>query len=348
MARQTRLVTKDEIREFRELLFRAIQSSHLNFLIGSGASALAISPAGQIEQEIAELVAQDKQNEALAKTLTFLKEFVDPTRQLLDGATSQAVSDTLRHYTEFVQTIDLILGERKTNLLPKQATVFTTNYDLFLERAAEDCPTILLNDGFNRTPSLSGTYKYASERLFDAAYHTGNHYDYTVELPSLNLVKLHGSLNWAKLDGDIKLQLCDLTALSAVNVKEKKAADHLLEKLAIILPTRRKFSQTLLERIYYDLLRIFANVLEREGSLLLAFGFSFADEHIEDIVRRALRNPTLKLIVFCFTPADVEAQLARFSSYNNVSVVIPSQEIPLSFRDFNKLLHEAVFARESA
>ena len=36
----------------------------------------------------------------------------------------------------------------------------------------------------------------------------------------------------------------------------------------------KKFGETVLERYYYDLLRIYANELDRNNALLLVFGFS--------------------------------------------------------------------------
>ncbi len=49
-----------------------------------------------------------------------------------------------------------------------------------------------------------------------------------------------------------------------------------------------------MDSTYYELLRIYNNELDREGTLLVSFGFSFGDKHILDITRRALKNPTLR------------------------------------------------------
>ncbi|MBN9263270.1 MAG: hypothetical protein J0I75_01675, partial [Hyphomicrobium sp.] len=168
MARDTRLGNKDELEAFQETLFRAIQSSHLNFLLGAGASCPGVAPAGQVESDILELLKAEKVREADKKTIQFLKQFKQPMSELLGEDRSDNVGKSLRHYVDFVQTIDILLSERKTNLLPRQASIFTTNYDLFIECASEQCPSILLNDGFNRVPSLNKLHKFAPERLFDA------------------------------------------------------------------------------------------------------------------------------------------------------------------------------------
>jgi len=338
MARDTRLGNKDELEAFQETLFRAIQSSHLNFLLGAGASCPGVAPAGQVESDILELLKAEKVRDADKKTIQFLKQFKQPMSELLGEDRSDNVGKSLRHYVDFVQTIDILLSERKTNLLPRQASIFTTNYDLFIECASEQCPSILLNDGFNRVPSLNNLHKFAPERLFDATHHTGNHYDYTAELPSINLIKLHGSMTWERQGNDVVYRVMDFDKVSATKEDDAKAVATTLQSVAIVLPTQRKFQQTIIERTYYDLLRIFANVMERENSLLIAFGFSFRDEHILEIVKRALRNPTLKLIICCYATDEVEELQQKFASYNNVGLLIPETTGQLDFPRLNSLL----------
>ena len=70
---------------------------------------------------------------------------------------------------------------------------------------------------------------------------------------------------------------------------------------------------------YYDQIRMFANELERQNTLLIAFGFSFADEHILQIIGRALvSNPTLTLLVFPYCEDDLNNFSEIFRFNNNV------------------------------
>lgn len=79
----------------------------------------------------------------------------------------------------------------------------------------------------------------------------------------------------------------------------------LYRKLGIVNPDKRKFATTVLNETYYELLRRLANELEKENSVLFVHGFSFRDEHLRDIVLRAARtNPTLQVIVFCYSYKD--------------------------------------------
>jgi hypothetical protein len=83
-------------------------------------------------------------------------------------------------------------------------------------------------------------------------------------------------------------------------------------------------------------------VLERENVLLVSFGFSFRDEHILHLTRRALRNPTLRVVVAAYDRATVDSMADTFAAHSNVLVVAaPGGEV-LDFARFNALLAAAV------
>ena len=153
---------------------------------------------------------------------------------------------------------------------------------------------------------------------------------------------MHGSLNWVRSsDSEIRFSP-EVTLSGHVQVNNPTAVSAALAIRALILPNLRKFESTLLERIYFDLLRLLANCLERDNSLLIAFGFSFADEHILDITRRALRNPTSQLIIFGYSNDDANAFEVKFAQHRNVLVVGPGEGQPIDFTAFNSILQEIV------
>jgi hypothetical protein len=77
------------------------------------------------------------------------------------------------------------------------------------------------------------------------------------------------------------------------------------DALSIVNPDKTKFATTVLNETYYELIRRFANELEKENSVLFVHGFSFRDEHLRDLVLRAARtNPTLQVVIFCYSRAD--------------------------------------------
>jgi hypothetical protein len=240
-----------------------------------------------------------------------------------------------------ISSLCQILIRRKTNILRRQANVFTTNYDLFFESASESVSSIRLNDGFCRVPSLTNRAVFSSRNYFNSVYNTGHVYSYQVEIPHVNLIKIHGSLSW-KADGedlifDVQERLPLTTAKPAEIEKFNKM-------FSLILPQRGKFRETLLESVYYDLLRVFANELDKEGALLVVFGFSFGDSHIYDLTRRALRNPTLSLLVYAFQEGDVQNFQSKFQDNNNVHIVSPEAGGTIAFEDFNLMFKEVVCA----
>ncbi|MDP8226563.1 MAG: SIR2 family protein [Candidatus Celaenobacter polaris] len=332
----------DESNEaFSKNLQKAIQSANLNFLIGSGCSFPAISSLGNIENDVQVKIENGELDEANKLIFNFLNPFLESTNQLLKGSDfDNEHEETLGNYKIFLESISKILFERKSNILHKQATVFTTNYDLFIEKNAdENSDFLILNDGFKRTPSLSYTYKLSTSEFFNTTYNTGNLYRYQVQVPVINLIKLHGSLNWEIKNGNIVHSLEYLSEAEKLkNSDEPTEIEKFVGLFTLILPKKDKFKETIQNQIYYDLLRIYANELDKENTLLIAEGFSFADEHILDLTKRALKNPTLKIIVFCFSAKDKEIYHKMFSAFNNVEIVYSEENI--SFEKFNIILSD--------
>jgi len=340
-----RIINADSIgEELRKRLLRSFQSGHINFLLGSGASQPAIPTAGPIEAEISRLISARNDEAACLKMYAFLRMVYEPTNKLINDDEDENNRATLRCYEALLKSIEEILLARRTTILPRQATVFTTNYDLFLEKASAACPSTILNDGFSRPPSLGHQMEYSSRNFFRATYNTGNLYEYRVEIPCINLIKLHGSLSWAKNKDDILLRV---EAMRLPNndatVQERMK---FIAACAVVLPQAAKFRETLMDRTYYDLLRIYANSLDRENTVLIVFGFSFGDEHIRDITMRALKNPTLRLMIFAFNAAAKDEFAQMFDQYSNVEIVAPGDEQELHFEHFNDALGHILRANQ--
>ena len=99
----------------------------------------------------------------------------------------------------------------------------------------------------------------------------------------------------------------------------------------------RKFESTLLDRVYFDLLRLYSNAMEVENALLFVFGFSFADEHILDITRRALRNPTAKVVILAYSQHGATDFEAKFSAHRNILIIKPAAGQNIGFPELNAL-----------
>lgn len=345
-------------KEIDDRLVRSFQSGRANFLMGSGASRPAIQTAGDIEHEIDKLFEASKAEEANKKIYELLVDIQAPTNSIITGVPLSQLSNesdtdyqsrldglvtTQENYKSFINSLGEMLIRRKTNILRRQANVFTTNYDLFFESASELLPNIRLNDGFCRVPSLTNRAIFSSRNYFNSLYNTGHVYNYQVEIPHVNLIKIHGSLSWKAEGGDLLYHVQERALHTAVTPAEIEKFN---KNYSVILPQKGKFRETLLESVYYDLLRLYANELDKEGALLVVFGFSFNDSHIYDLTRRALRNPTLNLMVFAFNESDVENFRAKFRDSNNVQIVSPEAGGVIDFADFNLMLKDVVGAVE--
>ncbi|EAR0718761.1 hypothetical protein EFY33_23930, partial [Salmonella enterica] len=89
-----------------------------------------------------------------------------------------------------------------------------------------------------------------------------------------------------------------------LNLNDKNLLDEFrsyYDSLAIVNPTKEKFSETVFQQHYYQSLRLLSYELEKPQTVLICFGFSFQDEHILEIIKRSLSNPTLKVFVFCYS-----------------------------------------------
>lgn len=337
---------KDEI---IKTLQKAVQSANLNFLIGSGCSYPAIPILGNIEQDIQNFIDAEENVRAEQKIIEYLVPFIISTKHIQKKALDDNHKQTLETYHNFLQAISKILFLRKSNILHKQATVFSTNYDLFIEKAGESFDeTLIINDGFNRSPALKNAYKFSPNTFFHSVFNTGNLYKYQVQIPTINLIKLHGSLNWEISDKKIYNSLKHIDKaekLMKFDEHEKKAK--LIELFTLILPKKDKFKETILNQVYYDLLRIYSNELDKENTLLITEGFSFADEHILEITKRALVNPTLRLIAFCFKADELSEYKNNFKTFNNVDIIYSDKEL-ITFDLFNSILIDLLPKKEEA
>lgn len=303
----------------------------------------AIEVAGNIEAKINGLLIGGNFADADLMALEFIEELAETNIDLLSDIDDQPIRDTLANYTDFLSIIDGILFERKNILLPRQANIFTTNYDLFIEKAASKLPNVTLNDGFDRTSAVGSRYLLSAEKYFDRTYRSGSSNDRIAELPVLNLIKVHGSLSWHRdANKEIRFASNGVSLSGHVQKNDPSAVSNALANRALILPNLRKFESTLMERVYFDLLRLLSNCMDKDNALLIAFGFSFADEHILDITRRALRNPTAQLLIFAYSSANVAAFSDKFSQNRNVTIIDPGAGPPTDFKVFNSILREII------
>ena len=292
------------------------------------------------------------------------------------------IQRTRAAYEEFCTAAIQTVANRESVDKPKQVTFFTSNYDLCMDLALDeaDIPT---NSAYLGRFSRVVRQQTFGNRVFSNGIGLG----YRTEIPSANLVKIHGCASWRndgkELTIDDSYQILEaikalfyavsrfdegqptpntsepsesrttntsteapadfetLKRQAEATLERTKQDDHgkenlvdkldkldsKREQLAVVLPNKGKFASTVLNETYYDQLRRLSNQLELPNTSLLVMGFSFADEHIRSLITRAAKaNPTLKVIVFCYSKDTTRtiADYLRYSpkDYPNIELVV--------------------------
>ena len=215
-----------------------------------------------------------------------------------DGDFSRGNDDVVSLYESFYRK--LIYRDRS---LPRP-WVFTTNYDLFNEIALDRI-------GINYSNGFSGTV----ERRFNPAtfrYSLAEQLDisdrkWTAIENFVHLCKLHGSVNWVE------------DPRSIFRVRELQNVPHRHDGRVLIYPTPLK-QRASFSAPYSDLLREFQMRTSREQSLLISIGYSFGDEHINNIIFQALTIPTFRLVTF--SPPDTDGPVSRLRSLDDPRIWI--------------------------
>lgn len=349
-----------------------LQSANINFILGSGASRPYLSVLGNIEELLTKLNKDDTTNsddKIIIESSIYRYFFENVIKPNAFPDKANAYFKTAHdNYVRFLTVWNDLLSKRQSRILNKQINVFTTNYDLLIEEAASSM-SIELNDGFK------GSFKsfFDETNFMRSVVHTSLHFHHTSEVPVFNLLKIHGSVNWKQdeekiindnswfldiesflkkipddeiislLDGSRKKTYAELVTdagkVIAVDLNPHKDFIEHYKELVIVNPTKRKFSETVIDDHFYELMRMYSNALEKENSILFAIGFSFADEHIAKITKRAAdSNPTLKIVVFAYKDDEESTFKHRLDIEhncinNNILVLTPEKFVNSNSED---------------
>lgn len=348
-------------------LHEKLSGKNINFLIGSGASLPIFETLslGVDKPTLEELLSSNDISEINKKAIYYFyfKNWIKPMKEFCYNSCTQ--TEVLENYQKFIEKIIYIL-RTNGNENPKRANIFTTNYDLLFENTFEKILADTTNCYFN-----DGSRGFINRTLKPQCYNLnisqmGYSDNYKREVPTINLLKMHGSVSWSKQDDnlikvsydnrfeeinmikeldekDFKNDFVSLiennSDLSGFEEELKNITDKIKEeinlfyaqyqKLAIINPDKWKFHETVFEQHYYQLIRNFSYELEKENAVLIVFAFSFADEHIEEIFNRSLSNPKLEVFVICYSEDTKKELEIKFKNAKNISYY------PKDFSDIN-------------
>jgi len=166
--------------------------------------------------------------------------------------------------------------------------VFTTNYDLAIEWAAESVDLQVIN-GF-----LGVHSRRFSPQSFDLGFRNAQAKgEARFGVYNIYLAKLHGSLTWKEVDHS----LYEVPASEAWRDIDEFLTGFADKLSYLVLPRAAKYLQTV-GYVMGELLRRFAEFMSRPQTALIISGYGFGDEHINRLIRSALLNPTLQVVVY--------------------------------------------------
>lgn len=309
-----------------ELIQEHCYTKRLNFLIGSGASSDSIPLMGNFS------AFGDKANEELLKAVSDISE--KALSQCKRERPSRPISlnerlkifKSYKSYTQFIEGLIQCLLNVNSRTIPRSVNIFTTNYDLFLECAIDN---ILRTRNFVCNDGSRGYFtKVLDWTNFNRVVaYKGINDNYNYELPLVNLIKPHGSVNW-KRDGD--------------NIF---VTSNVCEDPFVVPPTGYESRETFLTNYFYEMLRVFQLELEKPQSVLFVIGFSFQDTHIAKMVRRAIQNPELRVYIFAYSNSaiqNIRANLGVSKTDPRLTIWGPGdfESKPLTLKEVTKILFE--------
>lgn len=195
------------------------------------------------------------------------------------------ISDTeLDHHRELLRRILL-----RSTALPR-AKVFTTNYDLLIERAL-DSLGVQYFDGFIGTVRRT----LRSESYHYDLYYPGETTEGRVTRVDrvLHLYKLHGSINWRRSGGPAG----DVQILHGAPEFDREYGD------VMVYPSPLKLTE-MNGYPYSEMFRHFSAQIHQPQSVLLTLGYKFGDTHINRLIYQALSIPSFVLIIVTPTVSE--------------------------------------------
>ena len=235
-----------------------------------------------------------------------LKEFVD-----------KFVPFPIDYLKEKLETHELfinkIISRKETLNRPK---IFTPNYDLAFENACEKIG-VSYNNGFRGVhmrkfdPDTFHNETYIKQETVEKGKRIATY---------LNIYKLHGSISWQYSEN-----LNDLYNLIEIQISDSFKKDEFEISSLMIYPIQTKKSYSL-DLPYSEIFRNFSKCLTENQNTLVIIGYSFLDEHINDIIRAGLYNPNLSLLIHSYdliddaSPAFLQAIKTRSTSDQRIVI----------------------------
>lgn len=378
---------KEKYRVIREKVAPFITSDNLNFLISNGCSMYTGSKGinDTAKNDLLNIIERYKSKKGLQyllKTIDFTnlspEKVLDKLYQIDNFHTnilskkvvSEKIKSLIKEYKEiFLKNYVLEINYKNPYLheelllklvsIKKQnhINIFTLNYDILIEVSAEKLG-IPINNGFQGFQIR----KFNPANFNYKNYVETSNGDKKIE-KSINLIKLHGSLSWEKDESALPYNIIEKQLELNKTDNENWKLNYSNKEKIIIYPVQTKKAYTL-DLPYSEMFRQFNDVINKTNSTLFIMGYSFSDEHINDIIENSLSNPFINIVLFLYsnqeeclkneylkkliTRACIDSRLTIFfgdtlSDFENiVSDILPIEAEKNPYREVIRQLEELV------
>ena len=214
--------------------------------------------------------------------------------------------------------------QRPNNL--KRANLFTTNYDMAFDYALDNLGVHYINGfmGVHNRCFRPEVYDYD-------LYYPGQSVSGKVYRAEkvIKYYKIHGSLSWISTQPTVS----NTYGIKEIPLNDKSKSDD--NKELMIYPCVSKKSFTL-DLPYSELFRQFSQAINQPQSVLFCIGYSFNDEHINDIIKQALSIPSFTLIVANYLPPNNNETQEKnlLDELRNLDdkriIILPEQDLGIS------------------
>lgn len=331
------------IREVRELKNQLSYSKNIGFFLGAGTScALGLPNIAQlttaIENELSEdslrlfkIVQEDLQKKSIE--LISIEDILNQIRRIREITSEQADSSYIGIDGTSAKNLDIEICKKIYNILTEKESaanletpkkffawlgmqnrdyskeIFTPNYDLIFEKSLEAIRAPYF-DGF--VGSYEPFFWQESVEKFVKSNDVTQNW--------IRLWKIHGSLSWFWKKGN------NSTSHKVVRLGKIEKIEEEKNEI-VIYPSKDKYDSSRRQPflVYFDRLK---NYL-LSGELLFIFsGYSFLDQHINEIIFNCLRqNNRLNIIVFFYSDNEVQRLQKLSAGYFNLTVFGPKTAI---------------------
>lgn len=333
------------VREIRELKSQLSYAKKIGVFMGAGTScALGLPNIGKLTKDIEssllgtsktafDIVKKDLEAKAAGAYSISIEDILNQVRRIREITSDDVNRDFLAVTGAAAKQLDLDIckkiyelidaEEAKADLtVPKRffawlsmqnrdfvTEIFTPNYDLIIEKSLESI-RVPYFDGF--VGSFEPFFWQESvERIIKSNDLTSNW---------LRLWKIHGSLSWFWKENTV-------TKAYKVIRQGKVTNSSLPSNELVIYPSKEKYASSRRQPfiVYFDRLK---NYLLSGELLFLISGYSFLDQHINEIIFNCMRqNSRLHVVVFFYSDDEVTRLKPSLAGYLNISVYGPKTAI---------------------